>query len=70
MELLPPIIVRQRWAALALVDALFNQLTPSSRAATYPRPCDASTPPVNRPGMSGDSSSWKGWGHVRWFIEE
>ncbi|WP_414000696.1 MmpS family transport accessory protein, partial [Mycobacterium tuberculosis] len=21
-----------------------------------------------RPGMSGDSSSWKGWGHVRWFI--
>ncbi|AGM01345.1 C-terminal truncated type I restriction/modification system DNA methylase HsdM [Mycobacterium tuberculosis CCDC5079] len=25
---------------------------------------------VNRPGMSGDSSSWKGWGHVRWFIEE
>ncbi|WP_251984396.1 hypothetical protein, partial [Mycobacterium tuberculosis] len=21
---------------------------------------------VNRPGMSGDSSSWKGWGHVRW----
>ncbi|CNY90298.1 MmpS family membrane protein [Mycobacterium tuberculosis] len=27
-------------------------------------------PRVNRPGMSGDSSSWKGWGHVRWFIEE
>ncbi|WP_435529146.1 hypothetical protein, partial [Mycobacterium tuberculosis] len=25
---------------------------------------------MNRPGMSGDSSSWKGWGHVRWFIEE
>ncbi len=25
---------------------------------------------LNRPGMSGDSSSWKGWGHVRWFIEE
>ncbi|MFE8244555.1 LLM class flavin-dependent oxidoreductase, partial [Mycobacterium sp. HOS52] len=21
---------------------------------------------MNRPGMSGDSSSWKGWGHVRW----
>ncbi|TPD50380.1 PPE family protein, partial [Mycobacterium orygis] len=29
-----------------------------------------SSPCVNRPGMSGDSSSWKGWGHVRWFIEE
>lgn len=27
-------------------------------------------PTMNRPGMSGDSSSWKGWGHVRWFIEE
>ncbi len=25
---------------------------------------------LNCPGMSGDSSSWKGWGHVRWFIEE
>ncbi|WP_445929682.1 SLOG cluster 4 domain-containing protein, partial [Mycobacterium tuberculosis] len=30
----------------------------------------ASDADVNRPGMSGDSSSWKGWGHVRWFIEE
>jgi starch synthase len=25
---------------------------------------------VNRPGMSGDSNSWEGWSHVRWFIEE
>jgi hypothetical protein len=25
---------------------------------------------VNRPGMSGDSTSWEGWSHVRWFIEE
>jgi len=25
---------------------------------------------LNRPGMSGDSTSWKGWSHVRWFIEE
>ncbi|CNN02823.1 MmpS family membrane protein [Mycobacterium tuberculosis] len=31
---------------------------------------DIASEPVNRPGMSGDSSSWKGWGHVRWFIEE
>ncbi|SGG74223.1 PPE family protein [Mycobacterium tuberculosis] len=30
----------------------------------------ADTQVLNRPGMSGDSSSWKGWGHVRWFIEE
>ncbi|KBD75216.1 hypothetical protein AP16_04051, partial [Mycobacterium tuberculosis M2440] len=30
----------------------------------------ACTLALNRPGMSGDSSSWKGWGHVRWFIEE
>lgn len=30
----------------------------------------AAAGPMNRPGMSGDSSSWKGWGHVRWFIEE
>jgi hypothetical protein len=25
---------------------------------------------VNRPGMSGDSTSWEGWSHVRWFVEE
>jgi hypothetical protein len=25
---------------------------------------------LNRPGMSGDSISWEGWGHVRWFVEE
>jgi len=25
---------------------------------------------VNRPGESGDSSSWEGWSHVRWFVEE
>ncbi|SGO36496.1 CRISPR-associated protein [Mycobacterium tuberculosis] len=34
-------------------------------------PSSSTTGPLmNRPGMSGDSSSWKGWGHVRWFIEE
>jgi hypothetical protein len=25
---------------------------------------------VNRPGMSGDSIPWKGWSHVREYIEE
>ena len=25
---------------------------------------------VNRPGMSGDSTSWEGWSHGRWFVEE
>ena len=25
---------------------------------------------LNRPGMSGDSTSWERWGHVRWFVEE
>jgi hypothetical protein len=25
---------------------------------------------INRPGMSGDSISWKGWSHVRWFFEK
>ncbi|KBK01500.1 hypothetical protein Q638_01827, partial [Mycobacterium tuberculosis OFXR-29] len=39
---------------------------PPDAAAATRRPRRA----VNRPGMSGDSSSWKGWGHVRWFIEE
>jgi hypothetical protein len=25
---------------------------------------------MNRPGMSEDSTSWEGWSHVRWFVEE
>jgi 2-polyprenyl-3-methyl-5-hydroxy-6-metoxy-1,4-benzoquinol methylase len=25
---------------------------------------------LNRPGMSGDSTPWEGWSHVRWFVEE
>jgi hypothetical protein len=25
---------------------------------------------LNRPGMSGDSTSWESWSHVRWFVEE
>jgi len=25
---------------------------------------------MNRPGMSGDSTPWEGWSHVRWFVEE
>jgi len=25
---------------------------------------------LNRPGMSGDSTSWEGWSHARWFVEE
>ena len=24
---------------------------------------------LNRPGESGDSTSWEGWSHVRWFVE-
>uniref|UniRef100_A0A5Q5CF84 Uncharacterized protein n=1 Tax=Mycobacterium sp. (strain JLS) TaxID=164757 RepID=A0A5Q5CF84_MYCSJ len=28
------------------------------------------TTKMNRPGMSGDSICWEGWGHVRWFVEE
>jgi hypothetical protein len=25
---------------------------------------------LNRPGESGDSEPWKGWSHVREFVEE
>jgi hypothetical protein len=36
--------------------------------------CSSSNPvshsDLNRPGMSGDSTSWEGWSHVRWFVEE
>jgi len=30
----------------------------------------APTPHVNRPGESGDSTSWEGWSHVSEFVEE
>ncbi|CMC93893.1 DNA methylase [Mycobacterium tuberculosis] len=45
-------------------------LEPSCGDGRILRELSAITDHVNRPGMSGDSSSWKGWGHVRWFIEE
>jgi hypothetical protein len=32
--------------------------------------CHSSGPGLNRPGESGDSTSWEGWSHVRWFVEE
>ena len=25
---------------------------------------------LNPPGMSGDSSAWEGWSHVREYVEE
>ncbi|OSC37319.1 hypothetical protein B8W66_21595 [Mycobacterium decipiens] len=25
---------------------------------------------MNCPGSSGDSTSWEGWSHVRWFVEK
>jgi hypothetical protein len=25
---------------------------------------------MNRPGMSGDSTSWEGWSHASEFVEE
>ncbi len=25
---------------------------------------------LNRPGVSGDSVPWKGWGHVRSYVQE
>ena len=35
---------------------------------TTPQP--VTTVEVNRPGVSGDSVTWKGWGHVRDYVEE
>ncbi|QON04409.1 hypothetical protein FPJ88_04995 [Mycobacterium tuberculosis] len=54
--------------------ALVAPATLTPAAPRRPDATNTANPPaaggVNRPGMSGDSSSWKGWGHVRWFIEE
>ncbi|MGO9735525.1 P27 family phage terminase small subunit [Mycobacterium sp.] len=50
-------IMRDCAEMMARIGARFG-LTPSDRAG------------MNRPGMSGDSTSWKGWSHVRWFIEK
>ncbi|KCQ40490.1 hypothetical protein X185_02247, partial [Mycobacterium tuberculosis BTB11-112] len=46
-----------------------KQVSPGIRELSG-MPDQITTNGLNRPGMSGDSSSWKGWGHVRWFIEE
>ncbi|KED07146.1 hypothetical protein P939_02629 [Mycobacterium tuberculosis KT-0045] len=78
---LPKLLAQMRWVVLVdkrqlAVLLLENEGPVASATDTLDtrgdsdyenQPVDAV---VNRPGMSGDSSSWKGWGHVRWFIEE
>src|ERR1700693_242197 len=50
-------------------NSLFPSLAPQPnyrrRLKTLPQPVG-----LNRPGKSGDSTSWEGWSHVRWFVEE
>ncbi|AMC80847.1 integral membrane protein [Mycobacterium tuberculosis] len=67
------------YAALAFVGGFavwFSLFFAMATDGCHDSACDASyhvfpaMVTMNRPGMSGDSSSWKGWGHVRWFIEE
>jgi hypothetical protein len=36
---------------------------------TAPLPASVN-PELNRPGVSGDSVAWEGWGHVSEFVEE
>ncbi len=58
--------VQQQLANLdATIRAMIAKYSPQTRFST-----GVTVSHLNRPGMSGDSSSWKGWGHVRWFIEE
>ncbi len=80
---LPKLLAQMRWVVLVdkrqlAVLLLENEGPVASATDTLDtrgdsdyenQPVDA-VERLNRPGMSGDSSSWKGWGHVRWFIEE
>ena len=51
--------------------ALPHHLRPLAHEAEAPGPeYGTISPDMNRPGMSGDSTSWGVWSHVRWFVEE
>ncbi|WP_234715181.1 hypothetical protein, partial [Mycobacterium tuberculosis] len=48
-----------------LSDALMKTFGPDWVPNDYGLKIERAIDALNRPGMSGDSSSWKGWGHVR-----
>ena len=54
------------WAATQVLDPAWCH----DRQQCRPNAESGARSPVNRPGMSGDSTSWEGWGHVRWLVEK
>ncbi|MFZ3306737.1 MAG: hypothetical protein WA227_24555, partial [Mycobacterium sp.] len=62
-----------RYAA-ALGEEFGGRLTLDLWVLNLPKPERVTTPllvlGVNRPGMSGDSTSWEGWSHVSEYVEE
>ncbi len=71
-----PLWARSSWIPFGDLEDMSSSsqqgLTTPANPNPRPGPCrhHPAKRCLNRPGMSGDSSSWKGWGHVRWFIEE
>ena len=57
-------LLEQTTASWEFWFGLLERYVAENGHARVPRPF------VNRPGMSGDSTSWEGWSHARWFIEE
>jgi hypothetical protein len=57
-------------SALELRSTVTSQGTLELSLHDVPVPTPATNEVLNRPGMSGDSTSWEGWSHVRWFVEE
>jgi len=54
-----------------LTNQLFTLTTSKSGACVNKRALShEATKGLNRPGMSGDSVAWEGWGHVSEFVEE
>jgi len=52
------------------ITALHARILRQERLDTAESAKTTAASALNRPGMSGDSTSWEGWSHVRWFVEE
>lgn len=59
------LVYRRRWRTICQRHGL----TISQRGKLDVDPLVPDLSSVNRPGMSGDSTSWEGWSHVREYVE-
>ncbi|MCW2573182.1 MAG: hypothetical protein JWO88_3240 [Frankiales bacterium] len=64
------VVLRGYLHAAALSGRAVRDILAWSSRPSDPTPVRILKSELNRPGMSGDSIPWKGWGHVSEYVEE